>query len=137
MTDNDADIARLRAYMVYSDLSIRSIAHAAGVSRRAVEFINLPDRFKPRRGTLQKMVAIIPPDFTEERAAAEYRESCARVRAWFDASGLKRYQLKPMMGVPWEWVQDIASDDWSPSWFALRKLLTISATPVDPATTKG
>ncbi len=120
----DNAIGRVRAYLIYAELSPRKLAEAAGLSRKAVLHINDPEQWNPTLDTLRKVEAVLPAGFDGRVAVAEYRESLARVRVWFTHTGMKRYQLEPL-GIQYEWVQEIADEDWSPSWFALRKLLAL------------
>lgn len=111
--------------MAYAELTPPKLAAAAGLSIKATARVHDPGSWNPRLSTLARLDAVIPPDFDPAKAAAEYADSLARIRAWIKATDQKRYQIVDQHGFAYEWVREIWTDDWAPTWFVVRRLLAL------------
>lgn len=131
----DNALARIRAYVSYAELTPWSLAKVAGLTDKALRNLNNPARWNPHLDTLRKIDAIIPRNFDPRQAVAEYQDNIATVRRWLRAAKIKRYRLKELYGIPYEWVQDVAERDWAPTWFQLRKLVAASKGEIPPLVT--
>lgn len=119
----DDQIYRMRAYVAYTGITAAAFANAAGVDRgRLAHFMT--DEWNPRMATLSKVLAAVPPEFSVEAIEREYAESVDAIREWFEATGLRRYHLQALK-ISYDWVKDIDSEHWAPSWFAVRRLRSI------------